>query len=162
VHDVRLNPFRRLVENQHRRLEHERAADGELLLLPPGEIAATPLAHRLEHRKQVEDPRRNSACAIGATLSDGALAKADADAHLQVFLNGELRKNFAALRHVAYAEARPCFGTLRAKVAALKCDFARRSGQQSHDALEQRGLAHAVAAHQAGARSSGHVEADVP
>ena len=45
VHDVGLNPFRGLVQNQQRRFEHERAADRELLLLPAGEIAAAPVEH---------------------------------------------------------------------------------------------------------------------
>lgn len=41
ANDVRLNTFGRLVETEQRRLEHERAADGELLLLPSRQIAAT-------------------------------------------------------------------------------------------------------------------------
>ena len=57
-------PFGGLVENQQRRLEHERAADGELLLLPTRKIAASPLPHCLQHRKQIEDLRRNRARAV--------------------------------------------------------------------------------------------------
>ena len=80
----------------------------------------------------------------------------------QILFDGELRKDLAALRHVADAETRARFGRLRAKIAAVEPDFTRRRRQQSHDAFEQRGLAHSVAAHQAGAGSRRHVEVDVP
>ena len=96
VHDVRLNAFGRLVQNQQRRLEHERAADRELLLLSAREIAAAPAQHLLQHRKQVEDLRRNRTPAAGA--------RREADA--QVLLDRQLRKDLASLGHVADAEPR--------------------------------------------------------
>ena len=58
VNDVGLNAFGRLIENQQLRLEHQRAADRELLLLAAREIAAAPVQHLLQHRKQIEDARR--------------------------------------------------------------------------------------------------------
>ena len=58
VHDVRLNAFGRLVQDQQLRLEHERAADRELLLLSAGEIAAAPAEHLLQDR---ETGRRSAA-----------------------------------------------------------------------------------------------------
>src|ERR1700681_2089532 len=48
MHDVGLNPLGGLVKDEQRRLEDERAPDRELLLLPPGEIAATPMQHPLQ------------------------------------------------------------------------------------------------------------------
>ena len=42
VDDVRLDAFGRFVQNQQLRLEHERPADRELLLLAAGQIAAAP------------------------------------------------------------------------------------------------------------------------
>jgi hypothetical protein len=41
------------------------ATDGELLLLPAGEVAAAPAQHVVQHRKQVEDPSTDIA-ALGA------------------------------------------------------------------------------------------------
>ena len=100
VHDVRLDAFGRFVEDEQRRFEDERAADRQLLLLAAGEIAAAPVEHLLEHGEQVEDLRRNR---TGAVLPD-----AEADA--QVLLDGQLREDLAALRHVADAEARARLG----------------------------------------------------
>ena len=85
VDDVRLNAFGGLVEDQQRRLEHERAADRQLLLLPARQIAAAPLQHLLQHREQLEDPRRNRPRAV--------LAHAEPDA--QVLLDRQLRKDLA-------------------------------------------------------------------
>ena len=152
VHDVRLNPFGRLVENEQRRLEHERAADRELLLLPAGQIAAAPVQHLLQHREQLEDLFRNRARAV--------LAHAEADA--QVLLDGQLREDFAPLGHVADAEPRAALRREPAQIGPGERDLAGGRRQQSHDALQQRGLAHAVAAHEAGARSLRHHQVDVP
>ena len=44
VHQIRLNPFGGLIEDEQRRLKHERAPDGELLLLAAGEISAAAVA----------------------------------------------------------------------------------------------------------------------
>jgi hypothetical protein len=47
VHDIRLDAFGRLVENQELGSQNERAADRELLLLPAGQIAAPAVEHLL-------------------------------------------------------------------------------------------------------------------
>src|SRR5438445_12900406 len=47
VHDIGLDPFGGLVQNEQRRLEHERATDRELLLLASGALAPTPMQHLL-------------------------------------------------------------------------------------------------------------------
>jgi hypothetical protein len=54
VDDVRLDAFGRLVQNQQRRLEHERTADRQLLLLPPDR----------------SPPRRRSICFSTETVED--------------------------------------------------------------------------------------------
>ena len=100
VDDVRLDAFGRLVENQQRRLEHQRPPDRQLLLLPARQVAALPSQHLLEHRKQLEDPRRNGPRPV--------LANAEPEA--KILLDGQLRKNVAALRHVADAEPRARLG----------------------------------------------------
>ena len=43
----------------------ERAADGELLLLAAGEVAAAPAEHLLQHREHLEDARGHRASPRG-------------------------------------------------------------------------------------------------
>ena len=47
VDNIWLDPFSRLIENQQLRLENERPADRELLLLTARKVAATPIQHLL-------------------------------------------------------------------------------------------------------------------
>src|SRR5690606_28748688 len=56
--DAGLDALRRLVEDQKPRLENERARNRELLLLAAGQVAAAPLQHRAQHRKELEDEAR--------------------------------------------------------------------------------------------------------
>src|SRR4029077_9409175 len=88
VDDIGLNPFGRLVEDEERRLEHERASDGELLLLAAGEIAPAAMQHVAQHGEQVEDSTWNRSAAVPAH------GYADAD----ILLHGQLREDFPALR----------------------------------------------------------------
>ena len=48
------------------RPRHQRAGDGELLLLAAGEVAAAPAQHGLEHREQLEQLVRDVALARAA------------------------------------------------------------------------------------------------
>src|SRR6266508_2569772 len=96
VHEIRLNAFGGLVQNQQRRLEHQRPPNRELLLLPAREIAAAAMAHLLQHRKQIVDLRWNRTRAVFP----------DAEADAQVLFDGQVREDVAPLRHVADAEAR--------------------------------------------------------
>jgi len=152
LHDVRLNPFRRLVENQQRRLEDQRTRNRELLLLAAGEIAAAAARHLLQRGKQVIDVRRNRARTV--------FPHAQADA--QILLDGQLRKDVASLRHVADAEPRAALGRTADEIDACELDPAGGRRQQPHDALQERRLAHAVATHQARPRSRRDDEIDIP
>ena len=148
--DRRLDALGRLVEDQQLRPQRQRAADRELLLLAAGKIAAAPAQHVLQHRKHLEDELRNA----GAALLRG-------EAHLQVLVDGEPRKDLAALRHVADAEAARAYGGSAAMFAFVEADVARAHRQQPHQALEQRRLADAVAAEQRRALAGGHLERHV-
>ncbi len=55
AHDVRLDTFGGLVEDQHLGIDDQRAADGQLLLLAAGQVAAAATGHALEHGKELED-----------------------------------------------------------------------------------------------------------
>ena len=66
--DRRLDALGRLVEDEQPRAHRQRAADGELLLLAAGEVAAAPAQHLLQHG---EHRRR---CAGGSGVRAGLLA----------------------------------------------------------------------------------------
>ena len=51
MNDVGLNSFSGFVEDQQSGIENQRPADGELLLLPSGEIATAPMQHLLQYRE---------------------------------------------------------------------------------------------------------------
>src|SRR5262249_44729183 len=96
--DRGLNPLRRLVENQELRAHQERAPDGEHLLLAAGQhaaLAGEKSAQRGEQLEHVVHAIRSPA----AELTDS-----------EVFLNGEVREDLAALRHVADAGPRAAVG----------------------------------------------------
>src|SRR6267143_6217065 len=142
--DRGLDAFGRLIEDQQARREGERPADRQLLLLPAGEVAATPREHRLEHREHVEDLCWNAFCS-----------------HQQVFLDAEARKDLAPLRHIAKAGARALIGSRAGEVLVLKKNFSAPRGKQAQQRFEQRSLADAVAAQQGGDPPGRHLEAHV-
>ena len=73
-----------------------------------------------------------------------------------------MRKNLASLRHVSDAEPGPLLGGALEQIDSLEGDAAGGRRQQTHDAFEERRLAHAVAAHQAHARAGGDGKIHVP
>ena len=108
------------------------------------------MQHLLEHRKQLVQLGRNRR--VGAFVSQ---------AHAQVFFHGEARKNLAALRHKAHAGAGAFVRRGVVNRLAVKLDAAGLDGHQAHERLEQRGLAHAVAAQQNGDLAHLRLQADV-
>ena len=85
------------------RPHHQRPADGQLLLLAAGEVAAAPAEHAVEHRKQREHVVGNVAL----------VARQRRKAGLEVFLDREQREDLAALRHDGDAAARALDGRQR-------------------------------------------------
>src|SRR5690606_3507631 len=155
--DVRLNALVAFIENQQRRLQHQRAANRQLLLLAAGEIAAATFAHLLQHRKQLVDFFRNPAH-FPLTWRDAARTEAD----LQIFLDRQLRKNFAPLRHVADANSRTQPRRLAVDIRAIELNMAAADRLQTHDAFQQSGFTDAVAAHDAGAAARRDIHAQIP
>src|SRR5258706_4575457 len=88
--DRRLDAFGRLVEDQHFRVRHQRAGDGELLLLSAGQIAALAVAHLVQYRKSIVDELGND------------LVRHVLHARQDVLLDSEIGKNHAALRHIGH------------------------------------------------------------
>src|SRR5580700_7378923 len=83
--DRRLDAFGRLVEQQQPRPHHQRAADGELLLLAARKIAAAPAQHGFQHREQREHIVRHAAL----------IARQRREPRAQIFFDREQRKDLA-------------------------------------------------------------------
>src|SRR5262245_12038797 len=134
--DGRLDAFGGLVEQEHARPHHQRAADGELLLLAAGEIAAAPAQHVVQHGEQREYVTGNGAIHAPERREPG----------LEVFLHGEQGKDLAALRHIGDAAARPLVGLEAGNVGAVEMDGAAAHRMLADQRPQQAGLAHPVAA----------------
>src|SRR5260370_2695627 len=65
----------------------------------------------------------------------------------QVFRDGQTAKYLALLRHVADAHARPLMDRQSTNVPAANANLSRLALGASGDEFKQRGLSHAVAAH---------------
>ena len=133
-------------------LEHQRTSDCKLLLLPAGKIASSPIQHLLQHGKEIKD-------ALGYGSST---ALSNTKAHTQVLLDSQLGEYLAPLRNVSDAEASSLLRGAIEQVGAIKGRATGRRRQQSHDALQQRRFAHAVAAHQAHARPLRYGQIHIP
>src|SRR5262249_60480909 len=67
LYDRRLDALGRLIEQQQPRPHQERTPNGELLLLPAGEIAAAPAHHAFEHGTNGNKVRQER-CVVAANL----------------------------------------------------------------------------------------------
>jgi hypothetical protein len=138
--DVGLDALGRLVHQEHARAGDERARDGELLLLSPGQVAAAAVFHVLEHGEMLED-------AIG----DGVVAPWQAgEPGLEVLAHGQQRKDHPALRHVADAHLGQPVGRQDRNILPVEHQRAARPCVIARDGFHEGGLADPVRAHHAG------------
>src|ERR1700751_3854631 len=133
--DRGLDAFGGLVEQQQFRTHHQRATDGELLLLAAGEVATAPPQHRLQHWKQREHVIRDVAIFSLERRKSG----------VQILFHSQERKDLAALRHKADAAARPLIGPQARDVGTFEGDGARGNRVLADQRAEQPGLTDAVA-----------------
>jgi len=138
-HDRR-EPERRLVEQNQRRPRHQRAADGEHLLLATGQRSGELLTPLLQHRERVEDARH--------VLCDLPAIGADEGAELQMLLHRHLWPDLALLRTVRDAEADDDVGIGALDRLAAERDRARTRREDAGDRAQHRRLAGAVRADQ--------------
>src|SRR5262249_15872039 len=141
LHHERRQPFGGLVEEEDGGVAHERAGDGEHLLLAARQRARALVPALLETREQPEDalPRP---CAPPRAAP--RLAR-----HLQVLAHGQIREDPAVLRHVADAASGHAKGRQADEILASQQDAAGARRSDADDALERRRLAGAVAPEQA-------------
>ena len=131
LHDDRRQALERLVEQQQRRVGHQRARDGEHLLLAAGELVAH-VGFAPPGGEQLVDPLQVPAA---GARGDG-----------EVLLHAERGEDLALLRHPADAELRAPVRGRPLMSCPLKQDRAVVQPGIAHDGEQQRGLADAVAA----------------
>ena len=136
----------RLVEDEEARVGHQRAADGEHLLLAAGEGAGGLGAALGEAGEELLD----------AGLGPGAGAGGGGE----VLLDGERREAAAALGDEADAEAGDAVDGEAAGGVAGEGDRAVARAEERGDGADGGGLAHAVAAHEGDDLALGDVEVD--
>ena len=88
----------------------------------------------------------------------------DDETDVKILLDGEVRKDIAALRHVADAAAGAGVRWQLVDALAVEDDRAGADGEHAGDGFQRGGLAHAVAAHEcndlAGVNFKGHAAQD--
>ena len=131
--DGRLDAFGRLIEDENLRLRQQSAGDGELLLLAAGEVAALAMAHVEQDGKERVD-----------FVPVGFLQLAFHGGK-HVLHDGEVREDHPALRHEGESTGDALMGFELRDVLAADVDGSALERKNSHERLEQRGLAHAVA-----------------
>jgi ABC-type branched-subunit amino acid transport system substrate-binding protein len=135
LHDGR-EAGRRLVEEQHGRLHHQRATHGDHLSLATRERSGALLAPVEERREQVADELEALLEALRALVG----------AHLEVLLDRQRREDVVGLRDESHALGHQDVGALVGDVVAMEDDGARVDLHQPEERLEQGGLARAVGA----------------
>ncbi len=131
-------PHRRLVQQHDARLLHERAANGQHLLLAARKGAAL-LEHTLfETREEGED--------VLDTALEFAAVVDQIRAHLQVFEHSQHRKDAAAFGYMADAHLDEFVGRHCRQRLPLQSDFAAARAQDAGDCAQRGAFAGAVTA----------------
>jgi len=127
-------PLGRLVQQQYPRIERQRAADREHLLLAAGQLIAEIVATFLEPRKHF------------VNLADRPRSRLRHRGH--VFFHRQRTEDVALLRHPADARARPLVRPHRRDIQPAKVDGSAKPSVNPDNRIDQRGLAGAVATQQ--------------
>ena len=128
-----------------------RSADGEHLLLAAGELGAAVV-------DALAQPREGRHDALEVPFL--AAIHAGARGHDQVLAHRQVGEDAAPFRHVGDAGAGDGVRRGLRHVAATHLDAALAWPHQAEHGFQQRGLAHAVAAHQADGLAAMHGEVD--
>ena len=128
--DDRRQPLQRLVEEEQRRVGHERPRDREHLLLAPRQVVPPAAPALGEPREQRVDARQ--------------IPTAGARGHGEVLLNAQRRKDLALLSDPPEPGPRATMGRHPRQVAAAPPHHAASHVRVAHDREEERGLPHPV------------------
>ena len=151
--DQRGEAERRLVQQEKPRAGHERAADGEHLLLAARERAGGLTAPLPEDREEGED-------ALEVRLHGGPVA-ARVGADRQVLLDGEAREHLAALGREAHAARDELPRPPAVDSGPREADLAGVRAHQARDGVERGRLPRAVRAHERHDLVRAHLERHV-
>src|SRR2546427_11148573 len=144
-------PFGGLVEQDDLRLEHHRARDGEHLLLAARQRPARLTAPLSQDREVAVDLLEQL---LAALRRDSGPVEPRAE----ILEHRQQAEDPTLLRHPRDAQAGQPVGRHAGQVPPVERDPPARPAHHSHDRLERRGLAHAVAAEQADHLARAHLD----
>ena len=150
--EARGDAERGFVEHQEFRAAHERAADGEHLLFAAGERAGGLLEALFQAGEERED--------VFASLGDGSLVVLQEGAHGEIFGDGEVAKNHAALGDVAESAGDDLVRRQAGDVLAAEGDAAAFRADQAGEGVQRGGLARSVAAEERDNRALRNLKGD--
>ena len=140
-HDDGRQALQRLVQQQQARVEHQRAAHGQHLLLAAREL-------RAQVGLALGQAREHLVHALGRPRARGCARAAGARHGRQVLVHGERLEDVALLRHPADARRRALVRGQPVQHGAPQRHAARMLARGARQRVDQRGLARAVAAQQ--------------
>ena len=140
-----------LIQNQQIGVGHERAANSEHLLLATRELPATVVDALAQTRESLHDAVERP---LAPPIDTGACR------HLQVFAHRQALEDAAPFGHIGNALLGDLVGARLAAVIATHQHAAMARTHHAQHALDERGLAHAVAPHQGNALAFADMEVD--
>src|ERR1700733_13107571 len=150
--DAGREAFGRFVEQQKRWIAHQRARNGEHLLLSAGHARASASSQLTQVRKDGEE---------ALWRPGGSVRARGLPADLQIFLHREIAENAAALRHMPKSAPHDLVSGALRNVLAVEDDRAAAPSHQPQDVAERRPLTRAVAAQQRDRLAGGDLQGDV-
>jgi len=145
----RRHAFERLVQQEQAGAAHQRPGERGELLLPARKLRALARSELADFGNVVEDLAQPRA---------GVRHAGRPSRQQDVLLHGQVGDQASVFRHVADAQARACVRRHREQVLALEAHTPAAGLEQPHHRLDERGLAGAVAADEAGHRACGQLE----
>ena len=142
----------RLVEHEEFWVAHEGAADGEHLLFAAGKRTGGLFQALFHARENAED--------VLAIFGDQGFVGEEVSAHRQVFIDGKIGEDHAALGDVAEAAGDDLVRRERGDVLAEEFDFTGLSAKQTGNRAQRGGFACTVAADERDNRARGNRKRD--
>src|SRR6185312_6684968 len=151
----RRHPGRRLVEQQHVRLEPERDRDLDETLTPIRQFADQPVGVVGEAKPLQERVGRQQDLAMRACGTEQAAAGAEplADREADIFEDAQAAEQRVDLEGACEAAPHPLFLRQRGDIGATEQNLARARLERAGDEIDERGLARAVGPDQRMARA---------
>src|ERR1700727_4040356 len=150
--DAGRKAFGWLVEHEKRGIAHQRARNGEHLLLAARHARASASSQLTQVRKDGEEPFRRPGGSVWARRLP---------ADLQVFLDRQIGEDPTVFRYIAKPAPHDLVSGALRNVLAIKYDRAAAPSHKPQDGAERRRLTRAVAAKQRHRLAGGDLQRDV-